>query len=84
MKLEMAALRREIERQHSTREDPDRWLDAKAAAGYLGICASSFDKYRYSTSPKLNGSKLDGKTLYKKSDLDNFVRLYDLKSRGFA
>lgn len=62
----------------------DGWLDAKAAAKYLGHSSGSFDKYRYKTNPKLKGYRLDGKTLYKRSDLDSFVRLYELKSAGVA
>ncbi len=64
--------------------DSDGWLDAKAAAEYLSISKGTFDAYRYQKDPKLPGHKLDGKTLYKKSDLDTWVKLYALKSAGFA
>jgi len=50
----------------------------------MGISQTTFDKYRYQTTPKIKGSKLDGKTLYKRSDLDTFIMLYELKSRGLA
>ena len=60
----------------------DKWLDAKEAAKYMGISPGSFDKYRYSTTPSLKGAKLDGKVLYKKSDLDDFIMLYEVKSQG--
>jgi len=63
---------------------PDRWLDAKAAAEYLGVSAGTFDKYRYKTNPRITGHALDGKTLYKKSELDNFVRLYQTATGGVA
>jgi hypothetical protein len=62
----------------------DGWLDAKAAARYLALSPTTFDKYRYNSSPKLKGYRLDGKTLYKRSDLDAFVKLYELKSAGLA
>jgi hypothetical protein len=63
----------------------DPWLTAGQARVYLGNMAKgTFDKYRYETSPRLPGHKLDGKVLYKRSDLDNFVRLYELKSKGVA
>ena len=62
----------------------DCWLDAKAAAAYLCISAGTFDKYRYDTNPRLKGYPLDGKILYKKSDLDQFVQLYSVKSEGSA
>lgn len=65
-------------------DDDDGWLDAKRAARYLGVSGSSFDKYRYKTIPRIKGYNLDGKTLYKKADLDSFVRLYALKARGLA
>lgn len=60
------------------------WLDAKAAARYLGISDSTFDKYRYKTTPSIKGYPLDGKILYRKGDLDSFVRLYALKANGLA
>ena len=63
------------------RENGDGWIDAKGAAGYMGVCASTFDKYRYETTPRITGSAIDGKILYKKSDLDLFIRTYDAKSR---
>ena len=66
-------------------QDSDGWLDSKAAAKYMGnVSRTTFDKYRYETSPRLTGCALDGKVLYKKSDIDAFVRLYALKSAGLA
>ena len=62
----------------------DGWLDAKEAARYMGISATTFDKYRYKTTPTLKGYPLDGKILYKKSALDLFIQLYALKSQGLA
>lgn len=81
---DIAALRQELTQRRALTIEPDGWIDAKAAAKYMGISASSFDKYRYETTPRITGCKLDGKTLYKRSDLDNFIRLYELKSNGFA
>jgi hypothetical protein len=81
---EIAALRAELAKKSSVPSELDGWLDAKAAAKYLGISSGSFDKYRYKTSPKIKGYALDGKTLYKRSDLDSFVMLYELKSSGLA
>lgn len=71
-------------RINSTMENSDCWLDAKKAADYICVSKSTFDKYRYDAEVKITGYALDGKILYKKSDLDNFVMLYDLKSRGVA
>lgn len=81
---DMKAMRRDVEALCAEHGDGDEWLDARAAARHLGISAGSFDKYRYKTNPKIKGYNLDGKTLYKKSDLDSFVRLYSLKSAGLA
>jgi hypothetical protein len=58
------------------------WLDARQAAAYLGFSAGTFDKYRYKTNPRIKGYPLDGKVLYKKSDLDQFVKLYAAKVEG--
>ncbi|MEI8234253.1 MAG: hypothetical protein WCH57_06165 [Verrucomicrobiota bacterium] len=59
----------------------DGWLDAKAAAQYMGgMCESTFDKYRYNTNPKLKGYSLGGKVYYKKGDIDLFIRLFALKA----
>jgi hypothetical protein len=73
---ELRALKKEVQTKIL-----DSWMDAKAAAKYMAISASSFDKYRYKTSPSLKGYNLDGKTLYKTSDIDSFIRLYELKSK---
>ena len=64
-----------------TQASLDGWLDAKKAAEYLCISPSTFDKYRYDTTVKISGYPIDGKILYKKSDLDTWVRLYQVKTR---
>lgn len=81
---QLAALRAEICKPVPTVDSTDGWLDARGAAKYLGVSAATFDKYRYQTTPKIKGYKLDGKVLYKRADLDSFVRLYELKSGGLA
>lgn len=83
-KRELAALREEMARKAATSTDADGWLDAKAAAEYLSLSPGTFDKYRYSSAVKINGYKVGGKTLYKRGDLDLFVKLFELKSNGFA
>jgi hypothetical protein len=60
------------------------WLDAKTAAKYMCISSCTFDKYRYRTEPRLKGFNLDGKTLYKKSDLDMFIMLYAAQSGALS
>jgi len=83
---QIEALREEIKALRIPQQGTtaDGWMDAKAAAKYLGISAGSFDKYRYKTTPRIKGYNLDGKTLYKKKDLDDFVMLYEIKSQGLA
>ena len=68
----------------SVQVSEDGWLDAKKAAKYLSISDSTFEKYRYQTSPKITGYKLDGKTLYRRADLDSFVKLYEMKASGLC
>ena len=60
------------------------WLDSEKAREYLSMSANTFDKYRYQTSPRIKGYKVGGKTLFKREDLDNFVRLYEIKSIGHS
>jgi hypothetical protein len=60
------------------------YLDAKAAAAYCGMSRGTFDKYRYKSAIKIKGYPIDGKILYKREDLDGFIKLYDVKSRGLA
>jgi hypothetical protein len=78
LQREVAALRR----SQPKAAEADGWLDAKRAAEYMSVSASTFEKYRYSTNPKLPGHNLDGKTLFKKSELDTFIRLYEARSSG--
>lgn len=75
---QLAALREDL-RRNSTPET-DGWLDAKAAAHYLGLSAATFDKYRYQTKVKIKGYRVGGKLLYQRKDLDSFVKLYEINS----
>ena len=79
MKRELAELIR------CSRDTNDNgWLDAKAAAVYLGMSANTFDKYRYQTATKIRGYKVGGKTLYQRGDLDRFVKLFEVRSTGLG
>ena len=64
--------------------DPDRWMDTREACEYMSVSKSTFEKYRYRTNPKIKGYNLGGKVLFKKADLDSFVRLYEAKSNGLG
>lgn len=81
---ELSALRTDFMKQKELPTEYDGWLDAKRAAKYLDMSASTFDKYRYTSAIRISGYSVGGKTLYRKRDLDNFVMLYDIKSRGLA
>ena len=83
---ELRALRDEIKRLSigTPGVATDGWLDAKAAAAYLAMSPGTFDKYRYETSVKIKGYKVGGKTLYKKTDLDAFVMLFEARSGGMV
>ena len=65
-------------------EEADGWLDASRAKKYLGISRNTFDKYRYPKESKiiLRGHKVDGKTLYKRAEIDRFVKLKQLDNRN--
>lgn len=77
---QLTALREEVRRKSNVSSETDGWLDAKAAAAYLGLSATTFDKYRYQSRVKIKGYKVGGKLLYKRKDLDSFVKLYEINS----
>ncbi len=77
---QLAALREDVRRKSEPCAEVDGWLDAKAAAAYLGLSATTFDKYRYQSKVKIKGYKVGGKLLYQRKDLDSFVRLYEINS----
>lgn len=77
---QLAALREEVRRKSHSAPEPEGWIDAKAAAAYLGLSATTFDKYRYQSRVKIKGYKVGGKLLYQRKDLDSFVRLYEINS----
>jgi len=84
---QVSALQRKLMEKDSRSEksDADGWYDTKRARKYLSdMSEDTFNKYQHSTDVKLKGHKLDGKTYFYKADLDNFMRLYDLKSNGLA
>ena len=62
----------------------DGWMDAKRVAAYLGISMGTFDKFRYLTSPSLKGYKVGGKIYYQRIDLDNYFKLYEVRSRNLG
>lgn len=77
---QLAALRADVQRKSEPSADLDGWLDAKAAAAYLGLSATTFDKYRYQSKVKIKGYRVGGKLLYQRKDLDSFVKLYEINS----
>lgn len=83
---ELRALRDDIKRLHDGAKNTggDGWLDTKGAAEYLALSPGTFDKYRYQTQPSIKGYRVGGKTLYKRTDLDAFVMLFEARSGGLA
>jgi len=84
LQRQIASMAEELARRRDGSDNPDGWLGPREAAKYLGISMGTFDKFRYEATPRLKGSALDGKTLFKKADLDVYVRLYSLKSAGLS
>jgi hypothetical protein len=68
----------------SSLEIGDRYLTPLEAMDYLSFSKGTFDKYRYSSKVKIKGYQLDGKTWFKKSDLDRFMLTYQAKSADLA
>jgi hypothetical protein len=62
----------------------DCYMTPKEAMNYLGFSKNTFEKYRYKSKVKIKGYQLDGKTWFKKSDLDRFMLTYQVKSCGLA
>jgi len=83
MRRDVASLRAELAKREESSADSDGWIDAAKAAKYIDMCRSTFEKYRYE-SQELKGCKVGGKTLYKKADLDSFVKLYEARSMGLV
>lgn len=81
---EIAALKEEVRNLQKMDRNDDAWLDTKAAAKHLSLSANTFEKYHRHTTPRIPGYRVGGKTLFKREDLDSFVKLYDVKSRGLA
>lgn len=79
LRADLETVREVCERACSTEERG--FLDAKAAAAYCGMSRGIFDKYRYNTEVRIRGYHLDGKVLYKREDLDSFIKLYEIRSR---
>jgi len=82
--LKQDAFQGYIEKFTDCVEVGDRYLTPQEAMDYLGFSKGTFDKYRYSSEIKIKGYPLDGKTWFKKSDLDRFMLTYQAKSGGLA
>ena len=65
--------------QESKAHKAEGWLDTTHAAKYLGISRTTFQKYRKDESYPLSGTRLDGKIVYRKEDLDRYVEFREAK-----
>ena len=61
----------------------DGWLDSEAAAKYLNLSKGTFEKHVYKAENKIRAYRVGGKNLFKKSDLDNWVKTWEDKSLGY-
>ncbi len=71
-----------LELSPGTGTNVDGWLSSREAACYLGMSENTFEKFCRETTPRIKRHKVGGKYYYKKTDLDNFMRLYEMKSKG--
>lgn len=78
------AIQEYIAKYTSSPDIGDRYLTPQEAMNYLGFSKGTFDKYRYNSKITIKGFQLDGKTWFKKSDLDKFMLTYQAKSAGLA
>lgn len=63
-------------KKYSSRE----YLKKGEAANYLGVSATTFWRWRINPENKIHSYTIDGMTLYKKSDLDDFYERKAIKS----
>jgi hypothetical protein len=80
LRLKQDSLQGYMQKFTDSLEIGDRYMTPQQAMGYLGFSKGTFDKYRYKSKVKIDGYQLDGKTWFKKSDLDKFMRHYQTKS----
>ena len=78
------AIQEYIIKLNDLRDIGDRYMTPSEAMAYLSFSKNTFDKYRYKSKIKIKGYQLDGKTWFKKSDLDRFMLTYQAKSDGLA
>jgi hypothetical protein len=78
------AIQEYISKYTSSLEIGDGFMTPQQAMDYLSFSKGTFEKYRYKSKIKIKGYQLDGKTWFKKSDLDLFMLTYQAKSGGLA
>jgi hypothetical protein len=78
------AIQEYIVKYTSSLEIGDGFMTPQKAMDYLSFSKGTFDKYRYKSKIKIKGYQLDGKTWFKKSDLDRFMLTYQAKSSDLA
>jgi hypothetical protein len=78
------AIHEYLAKHNSISDSSDRYLTPQEAMNYLGFSKGTFEKYRYNSKIKIKGCQLDGKSWFKKSDLDRFMLSYQAKSGGLA
>ena len=77
---ELAAVRNELAKKPVPNED--RWLTVKEARAYLGnMCEATFNKYLNDPHCEVPSSLVGGKRLLKRSELDTWVKLHEIRSQ---
>jgi hypothetical protein len=77
-------LQNEMQMRDSSIKGDDCWMDAEDARRYMQVSKNTFNSYRYNFNPRLVGSPVGGKTFYKKSDIDHWVRTFQYKSADLS
>lgn len=77
-------LQNEMQMRDSRIKGDDCWMDAEDARRYMQVSKNTFNSYRYNFNPRLVGSPVGGKTFYKKSDIDHWVRTFQYKSADLS
>lgn len=81
---EMKGLKNYVADLHTNQSDQEVMVDKARAMEILSISESCFDKYLYDVAFKIPCHPLDGKNLFFKDELIQWVMLYDSRKRGLA
>jgi hypothetical protein len=81
---EMKDLKSYVADLQSKQSDEEVMVDKARAMEILSISESCFDKYLYDVEFKIPCHPIDGKNLFLKEELIQWVMLYDSRKRGLS